>query len=239
MASFQRTLAEHLDLAGTLGNLNRSLLPPNLRGAADQISAGDVWGFLTEEGIPLYRVPRASIATRLLQAQTHAARRRVLTTHARQITEDCELILAECTSDDMQPFVEFAQDGVRAMNARAHRSAQALFTVTLDTLVAALVPNLHERKALTKRRRGTDIPEVIEEMEIHAAFVWLAVWNGHLEFWVKHGDAIPSDYSRHATVHAVSRRQYSKRNCVQSLMLLTSLISWADEHANSSRPQLQ
>lgn len=233
LGNFQRTFAEQLDLSGALGGLNRRLLPPNLRDAADQISADDVWSFLTEEGIPLYRIPRASVATRLLQAPTHAARRRVLTTHFRQILEDCDEALAECTSDDMRPFVEFARDGLRAVNAGAHRSAQAVFTVTIDTLVTALVPNQQERRALTKKKPGTAVPDLIEEMDVHTALVWLAVWNGHLEFWVKNGDAIPYDFSRHATVHAVSRRQYSKRNCLQSLMILTSLISWADEHATS------
>lgn len=234
LATSQRTLTEQLDLAGVLGGLNSRLLPPNLRSVADQVSAADVWSLLSDEGIPLYRVPRASVATRLLQASTHADRRRVLTTHSRQIIEDCSKALTECTSEDMLPFVDFAQDGLRAMNAGAHRSAQAVFTVTLDTLVAALVPNLRQRRALTKKTRGTDIPDVIEEMDVHTALVWLAVWNGHLEFWVKNGDEIPYDYSRHATIHAVSRRQYSKRNCLQSLMLLTSLISWADEHAISN-----
>jgi hypothetical protein len=231
LASAQRTLVEQLDLAGTLDSLNRRLLPPNLRSVADQINATDVWDFLTEEGIPLYRVPRASVAVRLLTAPTHAARRRVLTTHSHQIVEDCAEVLAGCTSEDVREFVEFAHDGLRALNAGAHRSAQALFTVTLDTLITALAPNRQQRQTLTKKKRGADVPDAIDEMDVHTALVWLAVWNGHLEFWVKNGDQIPFDYSRHATVHAVSRRQYSKRNCVQSLMLLTSLISWADDNA--------
>lgn len=236
LATIQR-LIEQLDLAGIRGALNRRLLPPNLRSVADQVNSPDVWKFLVEEGIPLYRVPRASVAMRLLQAPTHAARRRVLTTHARQIVDDCDETLATCTSADLRTFVEFAQDGLLAVNAGAYRSAQAAFTVTLDTLITELVPDLKERRILTKKKRGADIPDVIDEMDVHSAFVWLAVWNGHREFWVTKGDQIPYVYSRHATVHAVSRRQYSKRNCVQSLMLLTSLISWADEHARDRKHQ--
>ena len=76
LATCQRTFTEQLDLAGVLRGLNSRLLPPNLRSVADQVSAADVWSFLTDEGIPLYRVPRASVATRLLQASTHADRRR-------------------------------------------------------------------------------------------------------------------------------------------------------------------
>lgn len=228
-----------LDLNGTLSRLNHELLPPNLKSVADQVSASDVWKFLAHEGIPLYRVPRASIAMRFLHAPTHSARRRLLTTCSHQIIEDCGKVLDGCVSGEMRRFVEFTQDGLCAMNAGAHLSAQAAFTVTLDTLITALVPDHDQRRVLTKKTHGTAVPDAIDEMQFHSALVWLAVWNGHLEYWVKNGDEIPSDYSRHASIHAVSRRQYSKRNCVQSLMLLTSLISWAEEHLIKNTHQQQ
>ncbi len=60
------------------GGIERAMLPPNLREASHDIKATQVYDFLAEEGIPLYLVPRAPIAVRLLRAETHAARRKVL-----------------------------------------------------------------------------------------------------------------------------------------------------------------
>lgn len=44
----------------------------------------------------------------------------------------------------------------------------------------------------------------------------------------KKGDDVSRYYSRHASVHGVSSRQFSKRNCVQVPMLVTSLIGYAN-----------
>ena len=65
-------------------------------------------------------------------------------------------------------------------------------------------------------------------MSMHEAMVWLPIWNAHEQFWKHKGDQVPRHYSRHASVHGVSSRQFSKRNCVQVLMLVTSLIGYAD-----------
>jgi len=46
-----------------------------------------------------------------------------------------------------------------------------------------------------------------------------------------------SPFSRHASVHGASKTQYSKRNCVQVLMLVTSLIGYADQLAKRSRAE--
>lgn len=72
------------------------------------------------------------------------------------------------------------------------------------------------------------VPEAIGEMGVRAALVWLPVWNAHEVFRRHKGDKVPHYYSRHANVYSVTSRQFSKRNCIQVLMLLSSLISHAD-----------
>ena len=123
----------------------------------------------------------------------------------------------------------FALDGLGAMRAGHFRSAQAMFTVTLDTLIFRFYPDQADRRLITNRKKGAAVPDVIDEMGVHEAMVWLPIWNAHEGFWKDKGDKVPRYYSRHASVHGVSSRQFNKRNCIQVLMLVTSLIGYADQ----------
>lgn len=72
-------------------------------------------------------------------------------------------------------------------------------------------------------------------MGVRESFVWLqAAWNAQEEFRKQKGDKVPHYYSRHASVYGVSSRQFSKRNCIQVLILVTSLIGYADRLAREA-----
>ncbi|MEW6886104.1 hypothetical protein [Trueperella pyogenes] len=211
-----------------LRGFNRALLPPNLRSYADEINAYQVHEFLEQEGIPLYLVPRGRTALRLLRAQGRSGRRRVLGDCYESITDDCATVLEQAERNVIGDELKFALDGLGAMRSGHFRSAQAMFTVTLDTLIYRFYPYQAVRRLITNRKKGADVPDVIDEMGVHEAMVWLPIWNAHEQFWKDRGDKVPNYYSRHASVHGVSARQFSKRNCVQVLMLITSLIGYVD-----------
>lgn len=220
-----------------LRGFQRNLLPPNLRDHVDEVSARQIYDFLQEEGIPLYLVPRGATAVRLLSAHDHQARRRVLSDRYESLIEDCEAVLERSDDPAVRDEVLFSLDGVGAMRAGHTRSAQALFTVTLDTLIYRFYPDQKTRKNITNRKEGANVPDLIDSMGVHQAFVWLPIWNAHQEFWKHKGEQVPHNYSRHASVHGVSKRQFSKRNSIQSLLLVTSLIGYANRllTQNSSR----
>ena len=211
-----------------LRGFNRALLPPNLRSHAGEVQAHQVHDFLEQEGIPLYLVPRGRTALRLLRAQDRPGRRRVLGDCYESITDDCATVLEQANRDVVGDELMFALDGLGAMRSGHFRSAQAMFTVTLDTLIYRFYPDQAARRLVTNRKKGADVPGAIDEMGVHEAMVWLPIWNAHEQFWKHKGDKVPNYYSRHASVHGVSSRQFSKRNCVQVLMLVTSLIGYAD-----------
>lgn len=212
-----------------LRGFNRALLPPNLRSHADEIEAYRVREFLEQEGIPLYLVPRGRTALRLLRAQDRSGRRRVLGDCYKSITDDCATVLERANRDVVGDELKFVLDGLGAMRSGHFRSAQAMFTVTLDTLIYRFRPDRAARRLITNRKKGADVPAAIDEMSVREAFVWLPIWNAHEEFWKHKGDKVPHYYSRHASVHGVSSRQFSKRNCIQVLMLVTSLIGYAEQ----------
>lgn len=208
--------------------INRALLPSNLREHADEIRAHEVYEFLGQEGIPLYLVPRGRTALRLLRARDRAGRRRVLGDCYESLIKDCAAVLERADHEAVSVEISFVLDGLGAMRAGHVRSAQAMFTVTLDTLIYRFYPDRKDRGVITNRKKGAGVPEAIDEMGVREALVWLPIWNAHEEFWKHKGDTVPHYYSRHASVHGVSSRQFSKRNCVQVLMLVTSLVGYAD-----------
>ena len=187
-----------------LRGLNRALLPPNLKGHADEIRASQVHEFLVREGIPLYLVPRGRTAVRLLRAKDRAGRRRVLGDCYESLMEDCAAVLDRADHEAVCDELGFALDGLGAMRDGHVRSAQAMFTVTLDTLIYRFYPDRKARGVITNRKRGADVPDEIDEMGVREALVWLPIWNAHEEFWKHKGDKVPHYYSRHASVHGVS-----------------------------------
>ncbi len=227
LEGFRKSLAPLFD-PEALHGINRAMLPPNLQEHADKVQAMDVHAFLEEEGIPLYLVPSGRIALRLLRARDRAERRQVLGDCYESLIADCADVLDNAGHEAVRDEVRFVLDGLGAMRVGYTRAAQALFTVTLDTLIYRFHSEPTTRKNITNRKKGAEVPGTIEEMAVREAFVWLPVWNAHEQFWRSNGDGVPHYYSRHASVHGVSARQYNKGNCVQALMLVTSLIGYAE-----------
>lgn len=228
LEGLRRSLGSLFDSQASHG-LNRALLPPNLKEHVGEIHVNQVRELVENEGIPLYLVPRGRTALRLLRAKDSAGRRQVLGECYESIIEDCAVVLEGADHQVVGDELTFALDGLGAMRAGHFRSAQAMFTVTLDTLIYRYYPDREIRSAITNRKRGDDIPGEIDNMRVHEAFVWLPIWNAHEAFWKDKGDKVPHYYSRHASVHAVSPRQFNKRNCIQVLMLITSLIGYIDQ----------
>lgn len=219
---------------GMLRGIQLALLPPNLKEHVDEISPDSVHRFVEQEGIPLYLVPRGPTALRLLRAKDRAQRRRVLSDCYDSLTADCAAVLERSDHQVISDEIGFVLDGLGAMRSGYVRSAQAMFTVTLDTLIYRFYPEGRDRSVITIRTRGADVPAAIDEMGVREALVWLPIWNAHEEFRRHRGDTVPHYYSRHASVHGVSARQFSKRNCIQVLMLVTSLIGYADRLAREA-----
>lgn len=133
---------------------------------------------------------------------------------------------------------------VRAIDAalEGHTdAAQTLTTTALDAAVIAYVPVDSERSALLSRKsdsRGTSI----EQYETHDAFVWLPIWHAYTHWYPGYSpkrrlnhERVPVAYSRHATAHSVSGRQFSKRNVAAAVLITTSLLV---HHENTPHKQM-
>jgi len=59
------------------------------------------------------------------------------------------------------------------------------------------------------------------------------LWQAYQKYKTEDGDPIPTTFSRHASVHGVSAKQFSRRNAVQAVLFLSSLLVFLDEEASS------
>jgi len=141
------------------------------------------------------------------------------------IITDCEAVLDRCEDPLFRSQVTFVRAAIAAVRDGHHAAGQALVTNLMDSMLWTLLP-APERQKITGNRRGST-SAALDDLELREAYVMLPIWSVHEAFWRYHGDPIPHTYKRHASVHAVSTRQFNKRNTVQALMVATSLVGFA------------
>lgn len=222
-----RTLFGDSDRFRTIArNLRKFVFPVNIAEVLDHVSVKELEAFVLAEGIGVYGAPRSAIVVKLVKSDSRAARRKMLNTYYSQIISDCESTLSSMSSQDLFPEIEFVLEAVETMQSGHPKAAQALLTVTLDSLISRLIGDKKTRTSITTRNADSEPPLNTDANNFRMVLAWLPVWNAHGTFYASKGDEIPREFSRHATVHAVSKRQYSKRNCIQVLLLVTGLIKY-------------
>ncbi len=199
-------------------------LPPNLRGLDFDL---DLLTTLAGEGITLYRVPGRTVTKRLLYARDKTARRAILGRALPQILDDCDAVLDVCSSARVRESLLYTRAAIASARAGHVEAAQALLTNTLDTTLG-LLP---DRKAATAQH--PKVRAALDDEGVGTFLVLAPIWHAHGQYWPERGELIPRVYSRHASTHGVSRRQYGPRNSAQAVLLLTALIGYLDEEVAS------
>ena len=72
----------------------------------------------------------------------------------------------------------------------------------------------------SKKKPGERL--TIEDLPARSAVVLGGIWGAFGQFWPENGEQIPRNFSRHASAHGVSRRQYSRINALLALMHVTA-----------------
>jgi hypothetical protein len=214
------------NLGPAIAAFKASYYPPNLR-AIEGLEFADVEVVVMSDGIPLYGVPRTTIAEALIGADNLRQRREILGRRWRTISADCREGIEGCTSGAVAPYVPFALAALDALDAGHTEAAQALAGSLVDTVVTGYFGN--DRTKYTPHPQGKRTTDAYYGLTVRDLTAFAPVWLTYQQFFVSKGDKIPSTFSRHATAHAVSARQYSRRNAVQGLMLACSLLYRIDE----------
>ena len=251
---FSNQFSASLDVIGEaldnfLGSVNKTIpleafnlfkgltkkIPENLIEVGSSIAAEQAVKMAKRDGIPLYAVPRMSTVLELVEADNGASRREILVKYQESIFEDCENVLGEISSEYAVEKKFFILAGLKALKNGHVEAAQALFTNTLDTVHQNFWgPDKQKRTVISNHKEGDELPQLIKNMNFLDMFVFAPIWNSHMKFFGHAGEEPPAEYSRHASVHGVSHRQYKLENCIQVLMLATSLLVYVDNIKKSS-----
>lgn len=207
--------------------VRRTGLPNNLVDALDELTINELAQFANDEAIGVYGAPRASILVKLVRSNTPAERRKLLNRYYEQIVDDCEEVTSSEKIKSKVPDSELVLEAIKSIRAELPQPAQALLTVTLDSLIIKLIPDKPSRKKITIHTPEADAPLDAETESLRQLLTWLPVWNAHKTFRPWTADKPPREFNRHASVHYVRNRQYSKRNCIQALLLTTGVIRYA------------
>lgn len=201
-----------------LAKLADTLWPPNWQGAGDP--AEDLLErMLLDEGLALAWVPPSDILGRLFVAETSQQRRRIIGSNWKRIIEAARTELDQVTAPRLKQHIHFARRAADAVLAGNHPEGQALAANLLDTIMRGEFSS-SDRQSITNQKNRFDI----EDYPVRLALVLGGIWGAHGEYWPDKGEQIPRRFSRHASAHGVSKRQYSRINATISLMHLTALL---------------
>lgn len=204
------------------------MYPANLRGIED-LRLRDIQRVVMDDGIPLFGVPREETARALLGAATRSQRRAVLGQRWRGILEDCDTLLRSVDVPKLASERKYALEALEAVRIGHSASGQALAANLLDTLVT---------RHLVDERPVLKPSTTVKSADGYGAFVvskYLAlapIWSAYQHF---HPDAVPRHFGRHPSAHAVVPMQYSRRNAVQAVMLVASLVAYVNEDKPGAR----
>lgn len=228
-AEQQAALLKHLIPA--MESMRVRFYPSNLR-SIDRLDIASVNHIVMAEGIPLYGVPRTSVAEALTRAESESARRAILGRRWKTISVDCRELLADCTAPAVAQYVPVALAAVDALEAGHLMAAQALIGSLTDVVVNGYFSYFGKNRYDYTPGKKNSTNDAYEEFTIREFIAFAPIWQAYQQFFVSNGDKIPTTFSRNATAHTVSSRQYSRRNAVQGLMLVTSLLyRWNEEVA--------
>ncbi|WP_194520847.1 hypothetical protein [Cellulosimicrobium sp. JZ28] len=120
-----------------------------------------------------------------------------------------------------------------ALDAGHTAAAQALSGSLVDSILTDYFGD--DRYKYTPNK-GTRTKDAYDEFTFRQFVAFAPMWQAYQQFYVTEGDKVPSTFSRNATAHTVSPRQFNRRNAVQGLMFVCSLHYRLDEEAAALNP---
>lgn len=229
-ADFTDLFARHLpDFSGLVEKLDRlqeTLLPPNWQNYDIEIPE-NLDDLVLKEALPLAWVPDSETLRQIFQAINPGARREVLLQRSQAVIESCKGVLASVEGEAEREWADFASFAADSLANGHHQVSQALSANVLDTAMQTLLPDPNERRHLTSANHRA---ETLDELDMgyRIGLALGAAGASYIQFFVKNGDEIPNDFSRHASAHGVSHRQYTPLNALLALMHATAVIKTID-----------
>lgn len=182
------------------------------------------------EGIPLAWVPGSAMVERLLIAEDARGRRELIRNGWRGILRDCVHASGELPSRQARSHARFIALSASAIRDGHYEAAQALSANLIDTLgrthVNSRAVGYNWSLVTSKNQRPN-----LSKLKMRALMVFGPLAVGHADY--RPGDSIPRSFSRHATAHGVSARQYTRVNSLIALMNAAALLCWLERDSDA------
>jgi len=211
-------------------------MPPNWR-ELEPSDIDQVLAVMDETGWCLVWCPRTRIIRDLMDAENAKARAQVLLASKGAVLEDMDYCLAGMNHPESSEYRRAATLAIRAFDAGHVEAAQALAAADISAIINGGF-GLTFKKA-EPRFHGDPKKASIRAFREQAVFN--TVSQSLQRFFADGGDPMPSSFSRHATIHAVSEVQYTEVNSLASLLLVVAFIKEADllmEWADRAKPDV-
>jgi len=195
------------------------------------------------EGIPLAWVPPNRVLRGMLECKTAASRRRLIARESSAILKACQAELRRLGSPETSDWRVSAREAASAMKSGHWRAGQALAAIALDTATSKFVRSSYSaatrhfdrnRKPTPPGSSNDSLPSWFEVDYPRAMLVLHSIYGAFSVFDGKGGEsAVPVQFTRHATVHTMSGRQYNKSNALIALMHLVGLLCLVEDAPTS------
>lgn len=214
------------DITKNIGKLVERSYPPNWRGERPLLLPDNLEVLLLDEGLPLAWVPGHSVLEKVLEASSASERRGILYNNRRGIINSCLEELGTLKKKELREYANFAVEAAESIKIGHWRSSQALSTNIIESMTRRLFDE-ESRLQLTSHKNGRRIDW--KEYPLRAALVFGGVWGSYAEYWPDNvKENIPRRYTRHATTHAVSEKQYTRINSLIAIMHVTAFLKLID-----------
>ncbi|MGP5008164.1 hypothetical protein ACTXJK_14830 [Brachybacterium tyrofermentans] len=240
------------DFQTILKSLERRTIPDNL--AELGIDEEDIESIaeVLHDGIPLFWVPQARIAKRLIAAQTTAERRTIIGRNLSAIVEDCLETLELISNEEYFYEADRLREAAELLHAHP-AAAQALATVTLDSLMFRIAGTAEKRHAIknlitsdggrSKKGHEEATRKRLQVLLGNRGSLALTPVRAIYKQDVPTSAVFRRELNRHASLHKVNPLQYSKRNAAISLMLGTSVVlymsRWFDDELRRAQQRAE
>jgi hypothetical protein len=193
-------------------------LPSNWRDL-EATKVGTVLELMTATGLGLVWVPRQAVLLELLQAPVDEVYGLILV-HEKTILDDVKHALTEVVAHELQDIRNAAEAALLAYRGKHHSAAQALAAAALTDAI-----EVHLATSLSKLRRQYEEVNVLEgPLEGLRLLSLLVAMARSVLTQFDRADSIPPTFNRHASLHTVALRQYTRRNALAALLLLGAVV---------------
>lgn len=171
---------------------------------------------------PLVWVPGTDVLTALLECETDEDLEQCLVENAQEVLTSAKARLADLPDDFHPMAARGALDCIKAFPV-APLAAQSLAATTFENILRESLGHPSLAKATKDLAAAEDWREE-SFLLLRWALIRSCMPNVLTPFWPTDGDPIPTQFNRHASVHALSEAQYTQTNALVGIMLVVSAL---------------